>query len=191
MEDNFAITINDEEFAELKRLVDVTRNAEDVQYAAFLTLCPTGEEGAFDEHMCEIYRALHEAGMIEGDSDGDAFYFRALTDEGVCYVEHIEEGFEAGLWNAHLSENDEEGKIQSGFHVSEAEKSEHCEELEAQSDTQHNSQDASSESSNSALAADSHRITAGSLIAVAVLGGLIAGFIGGIAGAYIFGAFLS
>ena len=139
MKDNAAITMSDEEYAELERLVTVMRNAEDVQYAAFLALCPTGEEGAFDEHMCEIYRALHETGMIEGDSDGDAFYFRGLTDEGVRYVEHVEEGSEGMLWDADFSD-DENGGVQSSSHVPKPKKGEDRKESAAPSDVQCDSQ---------------------------------------------------
>ena len=192
MKDNAVIAIGDEEYAELERLVTVMRNAEDVQYAAFLALCPTGEEGAFDEHMCKIYRALHEAGMIEGDSDGDAFYFRALTDEGVHYVEHVKEGSEERILGAHLLDG-EDGEVRSNSHALTPKKDRNSKELAVQSDVQRDSQASSQNAPSKSLGliGGLQLTKPGSVIAVAALVGLIAGLIGGVAGAYIFDALFS
>lgn len=96
------LELKDYEYAELARLVAAERSGEDVQYAAFSALCPTGEEGAFDGSMCDVYRALHAGGFVDGESDGEAFYFSALTPFGRSYVEkrelEAEEGGERSLW---------------------------------------------------------------------------------------------
>ena len=51
---------------------------------------------------CDVYRALHAGGFVDGESDGEAFYFSALTPFGRSYVEkrelEAEEGGERSLW---------------------------------------------------------------------------------------------
>ena len=58
------LNLQEHEYAELARLVEAERAGDDVQYAAFSALCPTGEEGAFDGAMCDVYRVLHEQGRV-------------------------------------------------------------------------------------------------------------------------------
>lgn len=102
MSDSNEIVLSDEERAEIVRLARVEREGGDAQYAAFTALCPTGEEGTFDIAMCDLYRSLHAHGFVDGESDGDAFYFGALTPVGRAYAEEHEikaaEGSERALW---------------------------------------------------------------------------------------------
>ncbi|MDO4442863.1 MAG: hypothetical protein Q4B69_03220 [Slackia sp.] len=74
--------ISREEAAELRMLVSVERDNGDVTYAAFHSLCPTGEEFAFDDKACAIYRVLARRGMIEGADTENGFLFFNLAQEG-------------------------------------------------------------------------------------------------------------
>lgn len=74
--------ISREEAAELRMLVSVERDGGDVAYAAFHSLCPTGEEFAFDDKACAVYRVLARRGMIEGADTENGFLFFNLTQEG-------------------------------------------------------------------------------------------------------------
>ena len=74
--------ISREEATELHMLVSVERDDGDVAYAAFHSLCPTGEEFAFDDKACAVYRVLARRGMIEGADTENGFLFFNLTQEG-------------------------------------------------------------------------------------------------------------
>lgn len=77
-----ARTITHEEAAELRMLVATERDGGDVSYAAFHSLCPTGEEFAFDDKACAIYRLLAQRGLIEGADTENGFLFFNLTQAG-------------------------------------------------------------------------------------------------------------
>ncbi len=198
MRESSVITIDSREYAELKRLVDAARNAGDVQYAAFSALCPTGEEGVFDTSACEAYRRLQAAGFVEGDFDDGAFYFRALTYEGVRHVERLEDpdeeawGGDAGHSSAAEPAPDKKGADVSAAAAS----SKHSQAassafnpvkapLQIQRYTQPQGSVAPGAWRKEAL-----KLSA-TAIAIAVVAGLVAGFIGGLAGAFVFEAFLS
>ncbi len=74
--------ITREEAAELRMLVDAERAGNDVTYAAFHSLCPTGEEFAFDDKACAVYRLLDKRGLIEGAEADGGFLFFNLTQTG-------------------------------------------------------------------------------------------------------------
>lgn len=172
------LNLQEHEYAELARLVEAERAGDDVQYAAFSALCPTGEEGAFDGAMCDVYRVLHEQGFVDGESDGEAFYFSALTLEGRAYVEEREleaaEGSERALWQQGAGESSAaEGSEEEGAPVEgEPGKS------------------AAVVSGSTAVAAlDSSAVSASGigakLIAFAAAVGFVAGILGGAIGAYL------
>lgn len=77
-----ARAITREEGAELHALVTAERNGEDVVYAAFRSLCPTGEEFAFDDKSCAVYRLLHKRGLIDGADAEGGFLFFEVTPLG-------------------------------------------------------------------------------------------------------------
>ena len=164
MSDSNEIVLSDEELAEIVRLARVEREGGDAQYAAFTALCPTGEEGAFDIEMCDLYRSLHAHGFMDGESDGEAFYFGALTPEGRAYAEECEmrtaEGSERALWRQGTAEA-------SG--VDDPEKGDSPAEYA------------------SAAAAPGANVK---LIAIAAAVGFVAGILGGAIGAYILVAIL-
>ena len=81
------IDLGDEEYEELKALVECERTGGDVTLAAFRSLCPTGEEGAFDERKVEAYSALLAAGFVSGVRSEGAFYFQGLEQAGVDFVD--------------------------------------------------------------------------------------------------------
>lgn len=164
MSDSNEIVLSDEELTEIVRLARVEREGGDAQYAAFTALCPTGEEGAFDIEMCDLYRSLHAHGFVDGESDGEAFYFGALTPEGRAYAEECEmrtaEGSERALW--------QQGTLKaSGVDDSEE-------------------RDSSAEYASAAAVSGANV----KLIAIAATVGFVAGILGGAIGAYILVAIL-
>lgn len=74
--------ITREEAEELRMLIATERDGGDMAYAAFHSLCPTGEEYAFDDKACAIYRLLEKRGLIEGADAGNGFLFFGLTQNG-------------------------------------------------------------------------------------------------------------
>ena len=164
MSDSNEIVLSDEELTEIVRLARVEREGGDAQYAAFTALCPTGEEGAFDIELCDLYRSLHAHGFVDGESDGEAFYFGALTPEGRAYAEECEmrtaEGSERALW--------QQGTLEaSGVDDSEE-------------------RDSSAEYASAAAVSGANV----KLIAIAAAVGFVAGILGGAIGAYILVAIL-
>lgn len=75
-------SITREEAEELRMLIATERDGGDMAYAAFHSLCPTGEEYAFDDKACAIYRLLEKRGLIEGADTGNGFLFFGLTQNG-------------------------------------------------------------------------------------------------------------
>lgn len=80
--EDIARAITREEGTELHALVTAERNGEDVVYAAFRSLCPTGEEFAFDDKSCAVYRLLHKRGLIDGADAEGGFLFFEVTPLG-------------------------------------------------------------------------------------------------------------
>lgn len=74
--------ITHEEAAELRMLISTERDGGDMAYAAFHSLCPTGEEFAFDDKACAIYRLLAQRGLIEGAETENGFLFFDITQQG-------------------------------------------------------------------------------------------------------------
>lgn len=76
------VQLSDVEYEELLTLAEAADNGEDVMLAAFMRLCPTGQEGAFDESVVAAYAALAELGFIEGVQEGGEFFFEDITPAG-------------------------------------------------------------------------------------------------------------
>lgn len=75
--------LTEDESLELTMLADAADAGEDVTLVAFQRLCPTGQEGAFDQNAVFIYQSLADKGYIEGVSEGDEFFFERLTERGI------------------------------------------------------------------------------------------------------------
>ena len=76
------VQLSDVEYEELLTLAEAADNGEDVMLAAFMRLCPTGQEGAFDESIVAAYAALADLGFIEGVQEGCEFFFEDITPAG-------------------------------------------------------------------------------------------------------------
>ena len=76
------VQLSDVEYEELLTLAEAADNGEDVMLAAFMRLCPTGQEGAFDESIVAAYAALADLGFIEGVQEGGEFFFEDITPTG-------------------------------------------------------------------------------------------------------------
>lgn len=76
------VQLSDVEYEELLTLAEAADNGEDVMLAAFMRLCPTGQEGAFDESVVAAYAALADLGFIEGVREGGEFFFEDITPAG-------------------------------------------------------------------------------------------------------------
>ena len=76
------IQLSDVEYEELLTLAEAADNGEDVMLTAFMRLCPTGQEGAFDESVVAAYAALADLGFIEGVQEGGEFFFEDITPAG-------------------------------------------------------------------------------------------------------------
>lgn len=76
------VQLSDVEYEELLTLAEAADNGEDVMLAAFMRLCPTGQEGAFDESIVAAYAALADLGFIEGVQEGNEFFFEDITPAG-------------------------------------------------------------------------------------------------------------
>lgn len=76
------VQLSDVEYEELLTLAEAADNGEDVMLAAFMRLCPTGQEGAFDESIVAAYAALADLGFIEGVQEGGEFFFGDITPAG-------------------------------------------------------------------------------------------------------------
>ena len=76
------VQLSDVEYEELLTLAEAADNGEDVMLAAFMRLCPTGQEGAFDESIVAAYAALADLGFIEGVQEGGEFFFEDITPAG-------------------------------------------------------------------------------------------------------------
>ena len=73
------VQLSDVEYEELLTLAEAADNGEDVMLAAFMRLCPTGQEGVFDESVVAAYAALADLGFIEGVQEGGEFFFEDIT----------------------------------------------------------------------------------------------------------------
>ena len=76
------VQLSDVEYEELLTLAEAADNGEDVMLTAFTRLCPTGQEGAFDESVVAAYAALVDLGFIEGVQEGGEFFFEDITPAG-------------------------------------------------------------------------------------------------------------
>ena len=76
------VQLSDVEYEELLTLAEAADNGEDVMLAAFMRLCPTGQEGAFDESVVAAYAALADEGFIQGVQEGREFIFESITPAG-------------------------------------------------------------------------------------------------------------
>lgn len=76
------VQLSDVEYEELLTLAEAADNGEDVMLTAFMRLCPTGQEGAFDESVVAAYAALADSGFIEGVQEGGEFFFEDITPAG-------------------------------------------------------------------------------------------------------------
>ena len=76
------VQLSDVEYEELLTLAEAADNGEDVMLTAFMRLCPTGQEGAFDESVVAAYAALADLGFIEGVQEGCEFFFEDITPAG-------------------------------------------------------------------------------------------------------------
>ena len=76
------VQLSDVEYEELLTLAEAADNGEDVMLAAFMRLCPTGQEGAFDESIVAAYAVLADLGFIEGVQEGGEFFFEDITPAG-------------------------------------------------------------------------------------------------------------
>ncbi len=72
---------------ELSTLVDALDAGEDVTLVAFQRLCPTGQEGAFDQNAVFIYQTLAEEGFIDGVCEDGEFFFEDITERGIKAVQ--------------------------------------------------------------------------------------------------------
>ena len=70
------VQLSDVEYEELLTLAEAADNGEDVMLTAFMRLCPTGQEGAFDESVVAAYAALADLGFIEGVQEGCEFFLK-------------------------------------------------------------------------------------------------------------------
>ena len=77
-----SVQLSDVEYEELFTLAEAADNGEDVMLTAFMRLCPTGQEGAFDESVVAAYAALADLGFIEGVQEGGEFFFEDITPTG-------------------------------------------------------------------------------------------------------------
>lgn len=105
------VQLSDVEYEELLTLAEAADNGEDVMLAAFMRLCPTGQEGAFDESIVAAYAALADLGFIEGVQEGGEFFFEDITPAGRSLTNPsfaANRGDESALFNEAVSFNESE-----------------------------------------------------------------------------------
>lgn len=105
------VQLSDVEYEELLTLAEAADNGEDVMLAAFMRLCPTGQEGAFDESIVAAYAALADLGFIEGVQEGDEFFFEDITPAGRSLTNPTfaaNRGDESALFDEAVSFNESE-----------------------------------------------------------------------------------
>ena len=103
--------LSDVEYEELLTLAEAADNGEDVMLAAFMRLCPTGQEGAFDESIVAAYAALADLGFIEGVQEGGEFFFEDITPAGRSLTNPTfaaNRGDESALFDEAVSFNESE-----------------------------------------------------------------------------------
>ena len=102
---NDVIELSDAEFEEMAMLVDALEAGEDETLKAFQSLCPTGQEGVFDEEKVALYSGLSEKGLIQGVEQDGEFFFEKLTGLGVeavgnggkIFVNEDPDGFQSNV----------------------------------------------------------------------------------------------
>ena len=105
------VQLSDVEYEELLTLAEAADNGEDVMLAAFMRLCPTGQEGAFDESIVAAYAALADLGFIEGVQEGGEFFFEDITPAGRSLTNSTfaaNRGDESALFDEAVSFNESE-----------------------------------------------------------------------------------
>ena len=105
------VQLSDVEYEELLTLAEAADNGEDVMLAAFMRLCPTGQEGAFDESIVAAYAALADLGFIEGVQEGCEFFFEDITPAGRSLTNPTfaaNRGDESALFDEAVSFNESE-----------------------------------------------------------------------------------
>ena len=105
------VQLSDVEYEELLTLAEAADNGEDVMLAAFMRLCPTGQEGAFDESIVAAYAALADLGFIEGVQEGGEFFFEDITPAGRSLTNPTfaaNRGDESALFDEAVSFNESE-----------------------------------------------------------------------------------
>ena len=105
------VQLSDVEYEELLTLAEAADNGEDVMLAAFMRLCPTGQEGAFDESIVAAYAALADLGFIEGVQEGGEFFFEDITPAGRSLTNPsfaANRGDESALFDEAVSFNESE-----------------------------------------------------------------------------------
>ncbi|WP_294373717.1 hypothetical protein [uncultured Slackia sp.] len=105
------VQLSDVEYEELLTLAEAADSGEDVMLAAFMRLCPTGQEGAFDESIVAAYAALADLGFIEGVQEGGEFFFEDITPAGRSLTNPTfaaNRGDESALFDEAVSFNESE-----------------------------------------------------------------------------------
>ena len=105
------VQLSDVEYEELLTLAEAADNGEDVMLAAFMRLCPTGQEDAFDESIVAAYAALADLGFIEGVQEGGEFFFEDITPAGRSLTNPTfaaNRGDESALFDEAVSFNESE-----------------------------------------------------------------------------------
>lgn len=105
------VQLSDVEYEELLTLAEAADNGEDVMLAAFMRLCPTGQEGAFNESIVAAYAALADLGFIEGVQEGGEFFFEDITPAGRSLTNPTfaaNRGDESALFDEAVSFNESE-----------------------------------------------------------------------------------
>lgn len=82
------IDLQSSEFNELKLLVESEKKGDDPKDTATRRLKPDGN--VFDDRICEIYKGLHDVGLVSGFSVHSGFLFSSLTQKGIDFIEDYE-----------------------------------------------------------------------------------------------------
>ena len=201
------VQLSDVEYEELLTLAEAADNGEDVMLAAFMRLCPTGQEGAFDESIVAAYAALADLGFIEGVQEGGEFFFEDITPAGRSLTNPTfaaNRGDESALFDEAVSLSEPEAfnepatfdepidvaaeDVQSDHeHTAHAEPQPH---FETEASEEHGESDGDSESleeANEQTETSNNRASGSALAALfdnpatkqAVIAGAVAGFVAG------------
>lgn len=181
------VQLRDDEYEELLALAEAADNGEDVMLAAFMRLCPTGQEGAFDEAVVAAYDALAAAGFIEGVREGGEFFFeditpagRSLTNPAFAKPRDFEHDEESALFEKPIDVNAEDAETDS--EIERGEKAELAHEFDT---SESNYADENEQENEQNLGPEAPRenplsaLFANPATTQAVIAGAIAGFIAG------------